>query len=145
MDVGGCYVQLHWCSRQRWAPPLAQRLAQRLAKDPERYARLFTVVQDEVVEKVQNESTSCTKGLLWLKRCGPGRGLLLYHPWSWLPPPDPASAGRPCSACDTSWHSRVLYRARAGPWSSSARCSAAWTPTPPSSSAPRWMRRTAPR
>ncbi|PNW75260.1 hypothetical protein CHLRE_12g519450v5 [Chlamydomonas reinhardtii] len=45
-----------------------ERLAQRAAKDPERYKRLFTIVQDEVVEKTHTESTSCTKGLLWLKR-----------------------------------------------------------------------------
>ncbi|GLC37748.1 hypothetical protein PLESTB_001472800 [Pleodorina starrii] len=45
-----------------------ERLSQRAAKDPERYTRLFTIVQDEVVENCQNDSSSCTKGLLWLKR-----------------------------------------------------------------------------
>ncbi|KAG2499068.1 hypothetical protein HYH03_003251 [Edaphochlamys debaryana] len=45
-----------------------ERLANRAAKDPERYKRLFTIVQDEMVEKTQGESSSCTKGLLWLKR-----------------------------------------------------------------------------
>lgn len=45
-----------------------ERLAQRQAKDPERYKRLFTIVQDEVVEKTHTDNSSCTKGLLWLKR-----------------------------------------------------------------------------
>lgn len=45
-----------------------ERLTQRAAKDPERYTRLFTVVQDEVVDKSCSSNSSCTKGLLWLKR-----------------------------------------------------------------------------
>ncbi|PNH04133.1 Pleckstrin y domain-containing family A member 8 [Tetrabaena socialis] len=48
--------------------PMSQRLSLRAAKDPDRYTRLFSIVADEVVEKAQNDSTSCTKGLLWLKR-----------------------------------------------------------------------------
>ncbi len=49
-------------------PLQPQRLAQRQAKDPARYKRLFTIVQDEVVEKTNTDNSSCTKGLLWLKR-----------------------------------------------------------------------------
>ena len=45
-----------------------QRLATAHAKDPERYKRLFTIVQDEMVAKTHTGSSSCTKGLLWLKR-----------------------------------------------------------------------------
>lgn len=45
-----------------------QRLADRSAEDPDRYKRLFTIVQDEVVSGTHGGSTSCTKGLLWLKR-----------------------------------------------------------------------------
>ncbi|EFJ40822.1 Ca2+/H+ antiporter, cation antiporter, membrane protein [Volvox carteri f. nagariensis] len=45
-----------------------ERLSQRAAKDPDRYARLFTIVTDEVVDNTHNGGSSCTKGLLWLKR-----------------------------------------------------------------------------
>ncbi|GIM06574.1 hypothetical protein Vretimale_10798 [Volvox reticuliferus] len=45
-----------------------ERLSQRAATDPERYVRLFTLVTDEVVENTHTGSSSCTKGLLWLKR-----------------------------------------------------------------------------
>lgn len=44
------------------------RLEQRRAQDPERYSMLLTIVQDEVVQKQHDVGTSCTKGLLWLKR-----------------------------------------------------------------------------
>lgn len=44
------------------------RLAQKASQDPERYALLLTIVQDEVVQKQHDSNTSCTKGLLWLKR-----------------------------------------------------------------------------
>ncbi|GIL65848.1 hypothetical protein Vafri_19494 [Volvox africanus] len=45
-----------------------ERLSQRTAQNPERYVRLFTLVTDEVVENTHMGSSSCTKGLLWLKR-----------------------------------------------------------------------------
>lgn len=40
-----------------------------MALDPERHRQLFTIVMDEVVAGTHNDSYSCTKGLLWLKRC----------------------------------------------------------------------------
>uniref|UniRef100_A0A7S3QL51 Glycolipid transfer protein domain-containing protein n=2 Tax=Dunaliella tertiolecta TaxID=3047 RepID=A0A7S3QL51_DUNTE len=45
-----------------------QRLESKIPQDAERYQRLFTIVQDEVVAGTHNDSSSCTKGLLWLKR-----------------------------------------------------------------------------
>ncbi|GLI60579.1 hypothetical protein VaNZ11_002696 [Volvox africanus] len=45
-----------------------ERLSQRTEQNPERYVRLFTLVTDEVVENTHMGSSSCTKGLLWLKR-----------------------------------------------------------------------------
>jgi hypothetical protein len=45
------------------------RLAARAATDPARFnADVFQIVKDEVVAGSQADSTSCTKGLLWLKR-----------------------------------------------------------------------------
>ena len=43
------------------------RLAQKLAADPARFASLFAIVLDDI-EKGDTGGTSCTKGLLWLKR-----------------------------------------------------------------------------
>ena len=43
------------------------RLAQKLAADPAKFASLFTIVLDDI-EKGDTGGTSCTKGLLWLKR-----------------------------------------------------------------------------
>ena len=56
----------HTYTHTRHAP---QRLADRAAKDPERYKQLFTIVQDDVVAGEHTGSSSVTKGLLWLKRC----------------------------------------------------------------------------
>jgi hypothetical protein len=36
--------------------------------DPNKFAALFSIVEDEVASNVHASSTSCTKGLLWLKR-----------------------------------------------------------------------------
>eukprot|EP00798_Chlamydomonas_sp_ICE-L_P010074 gene10074-7971_t len=44
------------------------RLADRSAKDPLKYSRLFAIVQDEIVHGTEKGSSSCAKGLLWLKR-----------------------------------------------------------------------------
>ena len=45
------------------------RLATRAATQPDRYnPDIFQIVNDEVQEGTQNGSSSCTKGLLWLKR-----------------------------------------------------------------------------
>lgn len=43
------------------------RLAQKLAADPAKFASLFTIVLDDI-EKGDTGGSSCTKGLLWLKR-----------------------------------------------------------------------------
>ena len=43
------------------------RLAQKLAADPSTFASLFAIVLDDI-EKGDTGATSCTKGLLWLKR-----------------------------------------------------------------------------
>ena len=54
---------------------VAQRLADRCATDERRYGRrLFTIVLDEMLAKTQAGSSSCTKGLLWLKRWVGGAG-----------------------------------------------------------------------
>mmetsp|Transcript_34819 Transcript_34819/g.88233 ORF Transcript_34819/g.88233 Transcript_34819/m.88233 type:complete len:203 (-) Transcript_34819:477-1085(-) len=45
-----------------------QRLTDKAATDPVRYSRLLAIVQDEVIAGTHGQSTSCTKGLLWLKR-----------------------------------------------------------------------------
>ncbi|GFH20254.1 GLTP domain-containing protein, partial [Haematococcus lacustris] len=45
-----------------------ERLAAKATTDPSRYSHLFVIVQDEVVAGTSAASTSCTKGLLWLKR-----------------------------------------------------------------------------
>ncbi len=45
------------------------RLATRAATQPQRYdPDIFQIVRDEVAEGAQGGSSSCTKGLLWLKR-----------------------------------------------------------------------------
>jgi len=45
-----------------------QRLADKAAQDPAHLHRLFALVQDDLVRGTQSESTSVTKGLLWLMR-----------------------------------------------------------------------------
>ncbi|MEW5300617.1 MAG: hypothetical protein WDW36_003534 [Sanguina aurantia] len=45
-----------------------KRLADKASTDPDRYQTLFTIVQDELVCSAHVHGTSCTKGLLWLKR-----------------------------------------------------------------------------
>ncbi|MEW5317891.1 MAG: hypothetical protein WDW38_009154 [Sanguina aurantia] len=45
-----------------------KRLADKALTDPDRYRTLFTIVQDEMVCNAHGHGTSCTKGLLWLKR-----------------------------------------------------------------------------
>ena len=45
-----------------------QRLAQRHQADPVAFERLFDLVRAEQAAGQHTESTSCTKGLLWLKR-----------------------------------------------------------------------------
>lgn len=48
------------------------RLAARAATNPAKYdSDLFQIVRDEVAEGTHTGSSSCTKGLLWLKRCAP--------------------------------------------------------------------------
>ncbi len=44
------------------------RLQQRYATDPNRFTLLDAIVQQEVAGGVHTQSSSCTKGLLWLKR-----------------------------------------------------------------------------
>mmetsp|Transcript_18701 Transcript_18701/g.33943 ORF Transcript_18701/g.33943 Transcript_18701/m.33943 type:complete len:204 (-) Transcript_18701:420-1031(-) len=44
------------------------RLETMRLKDPERNLRLFTLIQDEIISKRQSEYSSCSRGLLWLKR-----------------------------------------------------------------------------
>jgi hypothetical protein len=48
---------------------LLQRLRTRKASDPEQFELLFSIIEEEVGRKDDNHSKSCTKGLLWLKRC----------------------------------------------------------------------------
>lgn len=59
----------HTCAHT-WASDCvrAQRLSDKAATDPVRYSRVLPIVQDEVVAGTHGQSTSCTKGLLWLKR-----------------------------------------------------------------------------
>jgi len=45
-----------------------QRLETRAQTDSARYVHLFDMVHDEVAAGKSGESSSCTKGLLWLKR-----------------------------------------------------------------------------
>ena len=45
------------------------RLETRRAAEPERFAALFEIVRDEVARSDADHGRSCTKGLLWLKRC----------------------------------------------------------------------------
>jgi hypothetical protein len=45
-----------------------QRLAARAAAQPEQSALLFDIVRAEVADGAAGGSSSCTKGLLWLKR-----------------------------------------------------------------------------
>jgi hypothetical protein len=46
------------------------RLSAAAAIKPEVYAHdIFQIVRDEVASGTQGGSSSCTKGLLWLKRC----------------------------------------------------------------------------
>ena len=45
-----------------------QRLSSKAAQDPTHFHRLFALVQDDIVRGTQGDSTSVTKGLLWLKR-----------------------------------------------------------------------------
>jgi hypothetical protein len=51
-----------------------ERLRGRKASDPARFERLFPIVEDEVARNDDNHGSSCTKGLLWLKRCAGGVG-----------------------------------------------------------------------
>lgn len=45
------------------------RLADRAATNPEAYnPDIFQIIRDEVKEGTQGGTSSCTKGLLWLKR-----------------------------------------------------------------------------
>lgn len=44
------------------------RLDQRMNTDPKTYENLFAIVLSEVAAGDYNDSSSCTKGLLWLKR-----------------------------------------------------------------------------
>jgi hypothetical protein len=46
------------------------RLSAAWSKNPEKFTNLYEIVLDEVARKQENRSTSDTKGLLWLKRCG---------------------------------------------------------------------------
>lgn len=48
-----------------------ERLATRVATDPAKFETLFSIIEDEVAQGQHTSSTSCTKGLLWLKRCEP--------------------------------------------------------------------------
>lgn len=52
-----------------WCWLLLQRLRTRQATNPEQFELLFSIIDEEVARKDHNHSKSCTKGLLWLKRC----------------------------------------------------------------------------
>lgn len=45
-----------------------QRLRARQVQDPQQFAVLFNIIDEEVSRNDHNHSKSCTKGLLWLKR-----------------------------------------------------------------------------
>mmetsp|Transcript_15824 Transcript_15824/g.34134 ORF Transcript_15824/g.34134 Transcript_15824/m.34134 type:complete len:204 (+) Transcript_15824:211-822(+) len=45
-----------------------QRLADKAATNPQQFRVLTAMVQEEITRGTQNQATSCTKGLLWLKR-----------------------------------------------------------------------------
>lgn len=45
-----------------------ERLRNRLQSDPERFAKLYSIVEDELTRDANPDGGSCTKGLLWLKR-----------------------------------------------------------------------------
>ena len=44
------------------------RIRTRKAADPERFRLLYPIVEDEVARHDDGHGSSCTKGLLWLKR-----------------------------------------------------------------------------
>jgi hypothetical protein len=74
--------------------PAPQRIRKRQATDPARFELLFPIVLDEVARRDDNHSQSCTKAVLWLKRCAPRAGpSLRRRPTSGQPahaPPRPA-------------------------------------------------------
>lgn len=47
----------------------------RKAQDPDQFAILFNIIDEEVSRNDHNHSKSCTKGLLWLKRYGQQRAI----------------------------------------------------------------------
>jgi hypothetical protein len=52
------------------ARPLpAQRLDARFKTNQPQFERLFAIIEDELARNDHAHSKSCTKGLLWLKRC----------------------------------------------------------------------------
>jgi len=45
-----------------------ERLNKRYEASPEKYSDLFTILEEEVGQNCHTDNSSCTKGLLWLKR-----------------------------------------------------------------------------
>ena len=46
------------------------RLQKRFESSGERrYDNIYAILEDEVAKNEQTDNSSCTKGLLWLKRC----------------------------------------------------------------------------
>lgn len=68
-DFARPYLPGHTLTPFPFELTVIQRLADKALTDPDRYQTLFTIVQDELVCNAHVHGTSCTKGLLWLKRC----------------------------------------------------------------------------
>lgn len=64
--MGRIAPQQHY---QLTPPVLPQRLRTRKEQDPQQFEILFNIIDEEVSRNDHNHSKSCTKGLLWLKRC----------------------------------------------------------------------------
>lgn len=125
------------------------RLASCAATKPEVYqADAFQMVRDDVAAGTHTGSSSVTKGLLWLKRCGAqaGRDSVCWYRAS-LQHHRPHLLVLPRVAIKqnvrVSLPAAVLRRI--GPWSSLWHCWTSCTATVPCRSAPQPARRTTPR